>query len=227
MSGPAAFERKPDVPAWRLFATLGTAGGLAGFLLVFVYQLTLPVIERNKAERLAAAIQEVLKAPDHYDTLYVADGGLTRDLPAGTDPRRVEQIYLGYHENGERIGFAIAAQEPGFQDQVRLIFGFDNETGTLLGMKVLESKETPGLGDKIEKDQAFVSQFDGVEGPITGVKAREGTGDPHEVDMITGATISSRAVIRIINNALARLGPMLDGYGTASAAASTRAEGTP
>ncbi len=217
MSGPAQFQPKPDVPAWRLLATLGLAGGLAGFVLVFVYQATLPTIERNRAERLAAAIQEVLKAPDHYDTLYVYQGTLSRQLPAGADPKKLEQIYLGYHADGSPIGFAIASGEPGFQDIVRLIFGYDQTTQTLLGMKVLESKETPGLGDKIEKNVDFVSQFDGAQAPLTGVKPRDGTGDPHEVDMITGATISSRTVIKIINNALQRMGPMLDSYQAAAA----------
>jgi electron transport complex protein RnfG len=223
VTAPAQFQPKPDVPAWRLLLTLGLGGALAGFVLVFVYQLTLPVIERNKAERLAAAVQEVLKAPDHYDTLYVFDGALTKALPAGTDPKKLETLYLGYTADGSHIGFAIASAEPGFQDQVRLIFGYDNTTRTLLGMKVLESKETPGLGDKIEKSEAFVSQFDGVAAPLKGVKARDGTGDPHEVDMITGATISSRAVIRIINNALDRVGPLLDAY-RASAAPPAGAE---
>jgi uncharacterized protein with FMN-binding domain len=44
------------------------------------------------------------------------------------------------------------------------------------------------------------------------VKAGKSSGDPHDVDMITGATISSRAVIRIINLALTRVGPMIDAY---------------
>jgi electron transport complex protein RnfG len=93
-------------------------------------------------------------------------------------------------------------------------------------MKVLESKETPGLGDKIEKDMDFVTAFDGVAAPIEGVKAGDGSGDPHEVDLITGATISSRTLIRIINNALERLEPMLDAY-VGSAMASATAEAAP
>ena len=72
-------------------------------------------------------------------------------------------------------------------------------------MKVLESKETPGLGDKIFKDEGFVSEFEGARTPLLGVKVNQGTGDPHEVDMITGATISSRTVIGTINHRLEAL----------------------
>jgi electron transport complex protein RnfG len=61
------------------------------------------------------------------------------------------------------------------------------------------------------KYQAFVGQFSGAEAPLVGVKKGKRS-KPSEVDMITGATISSKAVIRIINNTLGRLGPALDAY---------------
>jgi electron transport complex protein RnfG len=187
--------------------TLGFAGAIAGLAIVLVFQWTAPTIEAYKAEQLRIAISEVLQQPERFDTLYVVDGALT---PSG-DPTIHETVYLGYR-NDRPVGFAIATGEPGFQDVIRLIFGYDHERDVLLGMKVLESKETPGLGDKIEKDSAFVNQFDGVQSPLVGIKARDNSGDPHEVDMITGATISSRTIIKAINNALERLGPLLDQY---------------
>jgi electron transport complex protein RnfG len=76
---------------------------------------------------------------------------------------------------------------------------------------VLDEKETPGLGDKIERDTAFGRQFTGRVVPLQGVKGRPGK-PPSEVQTITGATISSRAVIRIINNAVARWRPLLDAW---------------
>jgi uncharacterized protein with FMN-binding domain len=54
-----------------------------------------------------------------------------------------------------------------------------------------------------------VAQFGGVATPLQGVKAGAGKGDSAEVDLITGATISSRTVVKIINTALERLGPAL------------------
>ncbi|MFQ5456989.1 MAG: FMN-binding protein, partial [Myxococcota bacterium] len=69
------------------------------------------------------------------------------------------------------------------------------------------------LGDRIVKDADFVAQFAGRVPPLAGVMAGRGKGGPSEVDLITGATISSRTVVRIINGALARLGPGLDAAG--------------
>jgi electron transport complex protein RnfG len=200
----------PQVQAWRLLVTLGVAGGIAGFLIVFVYGWTRPTIEANKARALDIAIQEVLKAPQRYDTLYVVNGALTSTVPPGVDARKLERVYLGWVADGRPAGFAIPAGEPGFQDTIAVIFGYDPATRQLLGMKVLETKETPGLGDKIEKDP-FRSQFDGALAPLAGVKARDGK-DRHQIQTITGATISSRTVIRAINKAVDRYGPLLQKY---------------
>jgi electron transport complex protein RnfG len=96
------------------------------------------------------------------------------------------------------------------------MIGFDPGSGTLTGIEVLEQKETPGLGDKIETDTAFRSQFPGRIAPLRRVKARSGA-DRSEVQTITGATISSRAVIRIVNNAVARWRPLLAAFDQAAA----------
>ena len=139
------------MPAWRLLVTLGVAGALAGFLLVFVFQVTAPIIERNKAERLAAAVQEVLKGPVRYDTLFVIDDRLTDVLPDGVDARSFDQVYRGYDADGQLIGYAMAAGEPGFQDIVRLIFGYDYATSTLLALRRPGLKSGDDLSDTVDQ----------------------------------------------------------------------------
>jgi len=208
---PAAPPAPDEVKTSRLLGTLGVGGAVAGVLLVIAFGLTLPTIEANKARELEVAVKEVLKAPARYETLYVVGGALARKVPDGTDPKKIERVFLGYGTDNQRVGFAMVSAEAGFQDLVKVIFGYDPKTKQLLGMKVLESKETPGLGDKIEKDQAFVSQFAGAQAPLVGIKTGKRS-NPREVVMITGATISSKAVIRIINSALKRLGPLVDAY---------------
>lgn len=209
---PAVPEAREEVPAWRLMTTLGVAGALAGLAIVLVFSWAEPRIEAHRAAALRAAIQEVLGGPESYATLFVVDGSLTNTLPAGSDSAAFDQVYLGYDAAGQEVGFAIAGEQPGYQDVVGLIFGYDAAAGRLLGMKVLESKETPGLGDRIEKDSAFVASFRGVVPLIEGVKAGQGSGGESEVDMITGATISSRTVIEIINRRLESIGPLIEEY---------------
>ncbi|MDH5804605.1 MAG: FMN-binding protein [Gemmatimonadota bacterium] len=195
----------------KLLSTLGVAGALAGMLIVVVFQKTEPTIRAYKAEMLRLAIHEVLQEPDRFDTLYVVDGMLTAERPETGNFDALEQLFVGYRGD-DLVGLAMVGAKPGFQDIVRLIFGYDPETEALLGMTVLENKETPGLGDKIVKDSAFVGQFEGVVSPVVGVKVGQGSGRPEEVDMITGATISSRTVIDIINLTIERWIPLWQEY---------------
>jgi electron transport complex protein RnfG len=205
---PPAHE---EVPAWRLVSTLGLGGALAGLLLVIVHQVTEPVITAHKKRVREAAVQEVLHQPERWETLYVIDGRLVAELPEGHDEKTTRMVYAGY-QGAERIGFAIPAAKPGFQDMIHLIFGYEPRTKRLLGMRVLDNKETPGLGDKIEKDAVFTGQFEGRIAPLAGVKKGESSA-PGDIDMLTGATISSRAVVKTINGAIDELQQALDAYG--------------
>lgn len=201
-----------DAHSWRLVSMMTIAGALAGLLIVSTYELTLPRIQHHQAETMAAAIQEVLKAPARYDTLYRHDGTLVKRLPAGVDATKVEKIFLGYDASGKRVGFAISATGVGFQDPMTIMFGYDAEKSQVIAMRVIASRETPGLGDKIVKDSLFVAEFSPVSAPIAGVKKDRASGATNEVAMITGATVSSRAVIRIINDAVRQWQPLMDAY---------------
>ena len=94
-AGSSPVERK-EVPSWRLLALMTSAGAIAGALIVTVYQLTLPRIERHKSEVERAAVLEVLKAPASFDTLYLVNGALVKTLPAGLEVKGLEKVYLGH-----------------------------------------------------------------------------------------------------------------------------------
>jgi len=200
-----------EVSTFRLMATLTVAGALAGLLIVMVNQHTKPIIDKYKAEQLQKAVYEVLPGIERYSTHYLVDGALSLLLPEGAKESEFKRVYIGYDANSQLKGVAVSRGESGFQDVVQVIFGFDPANGKILGMKVLESKETPGLGDKIFKDKAFVDQFfAGPDTPLVPVKAGAGKGRPGEIDTITGATISSKVVISIINHGLEEWSPILE-----------------
>jgi len=202
-------EAAEESSSLRMIATLAVAGALAGLLIVVVYTVTLPRIEAHKAEVLRRAVSEVLNDPARYETLYATSSAVL-ESPPPAEKSGSEKIYLGFDASGRATGVAIEAAAAGFQDVITLLYGFDPRSGKLLGMKVLESKETPGLGDKIEKDLIFVGQFEGAIPPLDAVK--RATGAQGEIDAITGATISSRAVVRIINQSLERLRAPLEAH---------------
>lgn len=206
---PAAPPPGSSTPAWRLLGTLTLAGAFAGALIALVYQMTLPSIERYAGAKISGAVREVLGSPVRLDTLYLVGDKLTRTSP-GAGARNVSRAFVGFDEKGARTGVAVEAAEPGFADLVLLMVGFNPDTRAVTGFVVLGQKETPGLGDKIKRDTVFVTQFRGKVAPLKGSKNE--TADASTVRTITGATISSRAVIQIINNAVALWQPRVAAF---------------
>jgi electron transport complex protein RnfG len=185
---------------FRLVATLGIAGFFSGMVLVTVYLATQPLILRNQAEALEAAIYRVLPGSTTRKAFVLQDGALVplegeeEGLPLS------DAVFGAYDEEGELVGFGIPSEGAGFQDTIKLIYGYNPEKKEIIGMEVLESKETPGLGDKIMKDQDFLENFESlsVEPEVVAVKPGA-KANSNEVDTISGATISSKAVVNIIN----------------------------
>ena len=198
-------------PAWRLLATLGVSGAVSGLAIAALWTALLPRIEAHKSEELRAAVTEVLKEPARSDTLFLAGGALTAVRPGGDDAKTVARVYRGYGGTGNVIGYAIEAVGPGFSENIRLIYGYDAARGELIAMKILDSKETPGIADSAVGPK-YVRQFRGAKVPVVGVKASPKAAERGTVVMITGATISSRAIIKAINNSLDRWRPLIQQY---------------
>ena len=222
-AAPTPPQRPATSPA-RMVATLAIAGAVAGAAIVTVFSWANPRIQANQAARLEAAILEVLGGATRYETVFLDGGSLTAEPQA--DTATLDRVYMGFDAAGAPRGIAIATQASGFADVVRVIFGYDPASGNLLGMKVLENKETPGLGDKIEKDSTFVGEFVDVGTPLLGVKKDRATGAHEEIVMITGATISSRTVVDMINQRLEVLREPVGAFWASAGAAEGATGGT-
>ncbi len=194
----------------RLVLSLAVAGLCSGFVLVGVYKWTLPTIQRNRARAIQKAIFNVVPGTVSTGALRTENGGLV-PFEGNIGAAEERLVYTGLAEDGSLVGFAIPGAGPGFMDTISLLYGFDPDERVITGMEVLESKETPGLGDKILKDDAFLANFKAlaVEGGIKGVK-KGAKVNPNEVDCITGATISSKAVISILNRSNEETLPLLE-----------------
>lgn len=192
MSEPAA-----EPTTARLALTLGLAGVLSGLAIVGVYEWTQPIIEANRAEALKKAVFEVVPGSASFKRMVPDDGKLKPSDAEG------DAVFATFDESGALVGFAVPGVAPGYADKIRLIFGYDPATDTTVGYQVLESKETPGLGDKIFKDDAFVKSFVGLAVDPNVELTKPGKSEkPNQVDSISGATISSKAVVAAINKAL-------------------------
>lgn len=165
--------------------TILSGGGLSGWEMY-----TRPMIEENRRIAIERAVKVVL--PEAESTEKIQRGELT--------------IHVG--KKGDQIdGYAFLHEGSGFQGKIKVMVGIAPDFKNLKGMQVLEHAETPGLGDKIVADPSnpeqpkwFPEQFRGIETQpeITWVK-NEKPDEPNEIQAITGATISSKAVVTIIN----------------------------
>jgi electron transport complex protein RnfG len=218
----AAETRSPS--SLRLVLTLAIAGLISGIAIIGIYESTLPTITANKARELREAVFKVLPGVSQMQALVYRDGEL---VAVGAPDKDEPVVYGGYDEQGDFVGYAMPAAGPGFQDTIAILYGYKPAEKIVVGMEVLESRETPGLGDKIYKDAVFVAGFSAlfVEPEIIAVK--KGTkSQPNEIDAITGATISSKAVVRIINEAHAEWSAQLPAPGSEPQLRATEPAGT-
>jgi len=203
--------------SFKMLRAMVGIGILCALLIVLTFEGTKPIIEKNKAEALERAIFKVLPGAVTKKT-FVLDQNQNFVALKGEE-KEGQKIYAGYDENEELIGLAVEASGMGFADILRILYGYDPEKEAIIGFYVLESKETPGLGDKIEKDPAFLANFEALDVSLTEdesevkntvVPVKSGEKEhPWQVDGITGATISSKAIGNIIGRSTEELIPII------------------
>ncbi len=195
---PAAQQppAKAEPSTFRLVATLTVAGLCSGLALVGTVQATAPAIKRNQLAALQKAALKVVPEAAKMKKLAFEGGKLqesTSDSP---------ELLGTYDKSGKFVGYAIVAVGSGYAGDIRLLYGYSPAKKKIVGFNVLESKETPGIGDKIFKDQSFVDCFSALEPSPEIVAVKKGSrSKPNEIDAISGATISTNAVVKGINDA--------------------------
>ena len=163
----------------RLAAILLIITSLVAAALAGVNSITAPVIAQLTAEKTQLAIEAVL--PGGGEAIDFAPADL------------VSKVYKG--ENG----YAIEVTPGGFDNTITMMVGVDFE-GKVLGIDIIKHTETAGLGavadSEVPAGVDFRNQFEGMSGSVSVSK------DGGEVEAITGATITSRAVCAGVNAAL-------------------------
>ena len=216
MSKPAPKPGDAQGSSFKMLRAMVGIGITSALLIVLAFELTRPRVQKLKAAALEQAILEVLPGTDSTHMLGVSASGELVDIKDAEQDQRI--LYAGYDETGELVGYAIEAAGQGYADVIRILYGYDPEQQEVIGFQVLESKETPGLGDKIEKEQQFLENFQALdlsvnsEGKLKNqvVTVKPGEKEkPWQVEGISGATISSRAVGDMIGRSATEVVPLL------------------
>jgi Na+-translocating ferredoxin:NAD+ oxidoreductase subunit G len=206
---------QPQTPSGKIIAVLSGIAMFSGFLVVLTSQLTAPLIAENQRIAIEQAVSQVIPGTVRHREFMIQDKQLAA-VEKGTDN---PIIYAGYDAQGELKGIAANAGAQGYAGMVYLLYGYEPECECIRGFKVLKMAETPGLGDKIISDANFQANFDQLDAslndeksalinPIVTVKHGSKQHD-WQIDAISGATISSKAVGKALNQSAQSLLPLL------------------
>lgn len=199
--------REPTAPE----LALRTAIVLLVFVVVFTallaaaYQLTRPAILASAAEEKRRLIAEVLPS-SRYDN-KVLDDVLTLPSAPQLGLNESSTVYRA-RLKGQRAALVVEAVAPdGYAGKIRLLLAVAVD-GTVIGVRVLAHKETPGLGDYIEpkKDKKrarpWITQFEGRSLTAPGPRGWKVKKDGGEFDANAGATVTPRAIVKAVQHAL-------------------------
>jgi len=180
--------------------TLAVIAAICTALVALTFQATRERIAANEKALLEQSLQPAL-AGTFYDS-GVSESRLVLPPPHGLPGKDPAVIYRVFAESKPVAAlFAVTARD-GFSGPIRILVGI-NVDGTVTGVRILQHRETPGLGDKIEAARSdWVFQFDGrsMGDPAAAGWAIEVDGG--EFDQLTGASVTPRAIIKAIRDTL-------------------------
>lgn len=218
-----------QTPPLRMIATLGLVSALCGLLIVSAYEGSLSAVQENRRIALERAVHQVLPGAHRIVPYFAAaDGQISAATGAELPPGAIA-FHAAYDAQGRLMGVAAEGAAKGYADTVRVLFGWSAACSCVVGMSVVGMRETPGIGDKVLADAAFKANFAALDLRLNAeMKAlanevrtvKHGTKtQPWQVDAISGATVTSRAIGRAINDAaqalLPRLSPRVEQIGKA------------
>lgn len=177
-----------------LFAFFGTA------LMVITHWHSEPYIEENEQRQLLRSLQQVIPA-DRYDNDILNDS-ITVLAPKflGSDK---PSINYRARKKGEPVALALSLVAPnGYSGPISLLLGIDY-SGKVIGVRVVKHRETPGLGDAIEKRRSdWIDIFKHKSLANTGPEMWKVKRDGGAFDQLTGATITPRAIVSAVQRGL-------------------------
>ena len=165
---------------------------ISALVLAVVNNITLPIIEKNTREKQEIAMKSVIMDAVRFEK---AD---TSALALVELPCTVTGVYNAVNSKDNTIGYAVIVSTVGYGGDILLTVGVDSDL-KVTGIDVISHSETPGLGEKCTKTE-FKEQFKGKE---IGLSVVKNGATANQVDAISSATITSKAVTMGVDTALA------------------------
>jgi electron transport complex protein RnfG len=189
-----------NLPVWKSGVNLAVIAAFCTSLVALTWAFTAERIETNQQEWLERSLKPAL-AGLFFDS-PVTESMITLQPPhelPGNETAVVYRVYAGVEPVAAL--FVISARD-GYTGPIRILVGVAMD-GTVTGVRVLEHRETPGLGDRIELTKSnWVLQFDGQSLKNPEASRWSIKSDGGDFDQLTGASITPRAIIKAIKKTL-------------------------
>lgn len=166
----------------RMISVLTIVGFVSGGALLLTHGYANPLVKDNQKKETTEAVYKIFPK-----------GKNCRETPAEN-----ETVFEVKDGGGNILGYAFLAEGSGYQGAIKMMAGVEPDLETLVGIEILESQET-GLGQEITQDK-FKAQFKGLKAlPEIACVKNAKPAKPNEIQAITGATVSSSAVVSVLN----------------------------
>ena len=164
-----------------------------------VFLLTEPIIEKQEQKALLKTLNQLIPE-DSYDNDIFASCFMTSDQRLGKG--QLQPVFIA-KKAGRPVALMLESSTfAGYGGEIKLAIGI-NENGKLAGVRIIHHNETPGLGDKIEiKKSDWLLSFNGKDYLPAQQERWEVEKNGGDFDAFTGATITPRAVVLAVKDAL-------------------------
>ena len=180
--------------------TLTLIAAICTVLVAATYQFTVERIAANQRAFLEQSLEPALSGV-FYDN-SITESKLVIPTPHELPGSDAAVVYRAYAEDRPAAALFVVTARDGYAGPIRLLIGISAD-GVVTGVRVLEHRETPGLGDRIDSSRSdWVLQFDGrsmINPNIDGWAIKR---DGGQFDQLTGASVTPRAVIKAITATL-------------------------
>jgi len=184
----------------RSGVTLAVIAAICTTLVAVTYQSTDERIAANEKAWLERSLQPALSGL-FYDS-GVTESRVILQPPHDLPGSEAAVIYRVYAEDAPVAALFVVSARDGYSGPIRILVGIDID-GKVTGIHVLEHRETPGLGDRVESGKTdWVKQFDGrslVDPEPAKWKIK---GDGGQFDQLTGASVTPRAIVKAVKETL-------------------------
>ncbi len=166
----------------RFVIVLGAVCVIAAVILSGIYNITSPLIAKQKEKQTKEALENVVPEAERYVKKSFSKGD-----------------YYECYKGRKLAGYALFSVANGYSGDIKMLVGID-KTGDITGLEVLSQAETPGLGARcveVKRGQEspwFLKQFAGKDAAALELK---------DIQAITGATITSKAILNGVKDSVA------------------------